>query len=79
MRITVHLPDGVLKESKQHAIDQGITLSELMEDALRELLARRQQLALRRRRVRLPTFKGRGLAPGVDLHDSADLLDQMEG
>ena len=27
----------------------------------------------------LPTFAGRGLQPGVDLDDSASLLDLMEG
>ena len=31
-----------------------------------------------RQPVRLPTFKGRGLQPGVDLHDSAALLALME-
>jgi hypothetical protein len=33
----------------------------------------------RRRRKRLPTFKGGGLRPGVDLSDSAGLLDLMDG
>jgi hypothetical protein len=28
--------------------------------------------------VRLRTFRGRGLQPGVDLDDSAGLLDRME-
>ena len=28
---------------------------------------------------RLPTFTGRGLQPGVDLDDSAALLELMEG
>ena len=29
--------------------------------------------------VRLPTFKGKGLQPGVDLDDTASLLDLMQG
>ena len=35
-------------------------------------------IVLTRRRVELPTFGGRGPLPGVDLHDSASLLDAME-
>jgi hypothetical protein len=29
--------------------------------------------------LRLPTFLGRGLRPGVDLDDSAGLLEAMDG
>jgi hypothetical protein len=53
------------------------TLSGLMEDALREALARRHA-EVPRKRVTLETFKGRGLRSGVDLDDSASLLDLMD-
>jgi hypothetical protein len=33
----------------------------------------------RRRKFRLPTFNGGGTLPGVDLDNSAALLDIMEG
>lgn len=77
MRTTIRLDDQLLVEAKQIAAQTGRTLTALIEDALREALARRRQQH-RRKRVQLPTFAGRGLAPGVDLDDSAALLDVME-
>ena len=47
------------------------------EQALREMLARRRQLR-ERARVSLPSFKGRGLQPGVDLEDRSALLHLMD-
>ena len=52
-------------------------LSALLERAGREMLNRLRQLRARKP-VRLPTFKGRGLQPGVDLDDASALLDLME-
>ncbi|MFN7943546.1 MAG: ribbon-helix-helix protein, CopG family [Thermoanaerobaculia bacterium] len=79
MRTTVRLPDEVLEEAKQYALEHDQSLTELFEEALREHLARRKQLGKQKRRVVLPTFSGGGVLPGVDLHDSAGLLDIMEG
>jgi predicted transcriptional regulator len=77
MRTTIHLPDDLLAEAKKLAADTRTTLTALMEDALREHLARR-----RGRRTaapaRLPTYGVGGVLPGVDLDDSAALLDLME-
>ena len=78
MRTTGRLPAEVLEEAKRYARDQGTTLTQLFEEALREHLARRRKPQRSRRRVELPTFGGRGPLPGVDLHDSASLLDAME-
>ena len=78
MRTTIRLDDELLAQAKQLAAQSGRTLTAVIEDALREALARRQQ-AQKRPRVRLPTFAGQGLLPGVDLDDSASLLDLMEG
>jgi hypothetical protein len=77
MRTTIRLDDQLLKEAKSAAAASGRTLTNLVEDALRETLARRKT-GPRRERVTLPTFKG-ALMPGVDLDDSAALLDLMEG
>ena len=49
-----------------------------IEDAIREALARRGRPG-QRAPPRLPVLKGRRLASGVDLDDSAGLLDLLEG
>ena len=77
MRTTVRLNDRLLAEAKKHAAASGKTLTSLLEDALREKLARRNTQG-RSRPVRLKTVKGSGLRAGVDLDDSAALLDVME-
>jgi hypothetical protein len=77
MRTTIRLDDQLLKEAKQLAIDTNQTLTAVIEDALRERLARQNQPELRQP-IRLTVFAGQGLQPGVDLDDSAALLDLME-
>ncbi|MGE5221609.1 MAG: CopG family ribbon-helix-helix protein [Omnitrophica WOR_2 bacterium] len=77
MRTTIRIDDELLKKAKQLAARSGKSLTAIIEDALRESLAR-QELSNPREPVRLVTFKGKGLLPGVDLDDSAALLDVME-
>jgi hypothetical protein len=77
MRTTINLHDGVLAEAKALARRSGKTLTAVIEDALRERLARRAAPASQEP-VRLPTVGGKGLLPGVDLDDSADLRDLMD-
>ena len=74
MRITVDLPDDLLAESKRYTADTGRTLARLTEDSLREAVARRQTPD-RTEVVELPTFGGGRVMPGVDLDNSAALLD----
>ena len=77
MRTTIRLSDQLLREAKTVAAATGRTLAELVEDALRESLTRRKSVA-ERRKVSLPiSSAGGGLMPGVDLDDSAALLDLM--
>ena len=78
MRTTVRLDADLLQEAKRLAAEEQMTLTAVLEQALREMLARRKQRA-QRPPVSLPTFRGRGLQPGVDLDDSAALLDLMDG
>ncbi len=78
MRTTVRLEDQLLSRAKALAARRGITLTKLLEDALRETLARASPRGVRGR-VALPTFTGRGTLPGVDLDDGASLVDLMEG
>jgi hypothetical protein len=77
MRTTVRLDDDLLTEAKRLAASRGITLTALLDEALREIVARRSR-AEPPKPPELPTFAGRGLQPGVDLDDSASLLDLME-
>lgn len=77
MRTTIRIDEQLLKRAKQRAIQQGKTLTAVIEDALRESLARKND-DQQRKPVRLETFGGKGLQPGVNLDDFADLLDLME-
>ena len=54
-----------------------MTLTAIIEESLRARLAR--TTAETRTRVRLTTTGRGGLLPGVDLDDTASLLDVMDG
>ncbi len=77
MRTTIRLDDDVLAEVRLVAARSGKTMTAVIEDALREMLARRQPMG-ERLPVKLTTVSGHGLQPGVDLDDSAALLSIME-
>jgi len=77
MRTTIRLDDDLLTEAKLYAARTGQTLTAVIEDALRETLGRQQEPG-ERETVTLTTVAGKGLLPGVDLDDSAALLDLME-
>jgi len=77
MRTTVRLDERLLASAKKLAAESGRTLASVLEDALREALTRRREQA-RRKHVRLKTVKGDGVRPGVDLDDTAALLELME-
>lgn len=78
MRTTLSIRDDLLEESKRRAMDRHTTLGEFIEDVLRVALSRPKVAANRTPAVRLLTFRGKGLRPGVDLDHSAALLDSME-
>jgi len=78
IRTTLTIDDSVLAEYKRVAADTHRTLSYVIQDALRETLARRREGASREP-VRLPVIGGGGLQPGVDLDDNARLLELVEG
>lgn len=80
MRTTVNLDDELLVRAKELAARTRRPLGSILEDALRLLLTERA--GERAGVVRLPTFGGNGLRPGVDLEDKeslAALLDDDEG
>lgn len=71
------MSEALLERARREAARRGVTLTALIEEGL--------QLALRpppaaRPAVRLPVCRaGGGTLPGVDLDDSAALLDRMDG
>jgi len=72
------MEDGLLRRTKQIAARRNTTLTAILEQALREWLDRQRQ-SKRRPRVELPVSRsGGGLLPGVNLDDTADMLDRME-
>ncbi len=77
MRTTIRINDQLLRDAKAHAARMGCSLTSLIEDALRQTLAR-QIARPDQDRVKLTTVSGRGLRPGVDLDNSAKLLDILE-
>jgi hypothetical protein len=78
MRTTIRVNDELLAEAKKRAADRKTTLTALIEDSLRESLARRNPPQLLKP-FRIRPYGRGGLQPGVDLDDSAALLDRMEG
>jgi len=76
MRTTLRIDDQLARRAKQRAAADGITLTALIEEALRHQLARRDG---RHERLELPTATGDGPAPGVDLSNNRGLRDRMDG
>lgn len=76
MRTTLYIDDSLLAEAKSYAHKQGRTLTAVVQDSLREVLARRR--SSKRKIVKLTTSKGGRVLPGIDLDDSAALWDHMD-
>jgi len=78
MRTTVRLDDRLLERARKEAARRGATLTSLIEEGL-QLVLRKPLKQADRPQVTLPECRaGGGLQPGVDLDDSAALLDRME-
>ena len=75
MRTTLNIDDQLLKLAKHQAVEQGISLSMVIENVLRQSLLRP---SVERKTVRLVTAAGSGVKPGVDLDNGRSLLDIMD-
>ena len=73
MRIRINLDEQLLADATRLALESNLTVSAVVEEALRERLARRQE----RKSVRLTVFGSGGLLPGASLDDTVVLLDTM--
>jgi Ribbon-helix-helix protein, copG family len=78
VRTTIRLDDQLLREAKALAAHTGRTLTQVIQDALQQSLAQGTDGGSDEP-LRLPTFGGRGVRPGVDLDDSAGLTELMDG
>ena len=77
MRTTINIDDQVLRSAKHRAVEQGITLARVIENALLESFASQKGQAQTNQRTRLITASGPGVKPGIDLDNGCSLLDIM--
>jgi len=63
MKTTIHIPDALLEEAKKVAAGEHTTVTALVEQGLRKIVAERQRKGVFR--LRKATFKGKGLQPDV--------------
>jgi hypothetical protein len=77
MRTTIRLDDELLREAKRIAAESDRTLTEVIEDSLRETFAGRKAAA-NQAEADLPVWKGSKLLAGIDLDRTAALLDFLE-
>ena len=75
MRTTIRLDETLLRRAKSMAAASGRSLNDFIADAVRAAVTPRTS---RSSAPTLPVFKGGHLLPGVDLDDSASLLDLMD-
>jgi len=75
MRTTLNIDEQLLVSAKHRAIEQRVSLACVIEDALRDSLAKSQP---KRDNIRLVTVSGTGVKPGVDLDNGRMLSDIMD-
>jgi hypothetical protein len=78
MQTTLRLDERLLGAAKRAALARGQSLNQFVLGAVNEKVARAPRKA-QPRPIRLATFRGRGLQPGVNLDDNRALLDHLEG
>lgn len=77
MRTTLRLDDELMTEVKVYAARSGQTLTAVVEAALRQVIALQKQQEAHQP-VEPITYGAGGLLSGVDIDDSAALLELME-
>jgi ribbon-helix-helix CopG family protein len=71
VRTTINLPEPLLRSAKRQADERGVTLSALLEDALRFHLARKQPANAAP--FQLDTVAGKLVQPDLDLDRTSNL------
>jgi hypothetical protein len=77
VRTTSNIEDGLYREAKVRAAREGVTVTSVVEEALRQLLRSRPGSWQRGELPALPQTGG--LLPGVDLRDNQSLYDFLAG
>ena len=78
--VQVYLERPDRERLERLAFQLEATKSDVLRRGLEALESQvRRPASTTRKPVDLPTFKGKGLQPGVDLDDTASLLDLMQG
>lgn len=76
MRTTITIDDGLLDQVRRRAAELGRTVSQVIEDGVRESMLRRAEPSASTFRVH--PFHGGRVRAGVDVDDNAALLDAMD-
>ncbi len=79
-RTTVRLPQDLLSRAKRKAAAEGRTLTSLIEDGLRLVVAENRKPGKAKRVLPRISKATGGLMPGIDISDSAALqeMDDLE-
>lgn len=77
MRTTVSIDDDLLRQAKRAAVDSERSLSDIVSEALREMLLRRKQTAPKRVRLTTAGHTSR-VIPGLDFSDNAAVRAAMD-
>lgn len=74
-RTTVRLPKELLDRARRKAAADGVTLTALIEDGLRKVVAERSGKASAKRILPRISKATGGLLPGIDISDSAAIQE----
>jgi hypothetical protein len=72
MRTTVNVNEGMIEKARSAAVGRGVTLGELVEDALRTYLSRSEEVAPPP--FELHTVRGELVDPNLDLNRTSALV-----
>ncbi len=77
MRTTVSIDDDLLRQAKRAAIDSDRSLSEVVSEALREMLLRRKHKPNERIQITTAGHNSR-VVPGLDFSDNTSVRAAMD-
>jgi hypothetical protein len=77
MEAVIHIDDQLFARAQQLAVSTGQTVDAVVVHALEETLER-QEKASPAEKYCFPRDRGMGVLPGVNIDNSAELLDIME-